>query len=121
MLSEGSEPTAVSITTINVTAPATDYEGADGNTGIYEHWNLAHYLIDGHHKTYAAAVSGKPITLISFLALDWGAPWPKPVAENVEAEIGVLVKYLVKTSLNTEPSNGFRGTIAKIVRGFRSA
>ena len=28
---------------------------------------LAHYLLDGHHKTYSAYLAEKPITLLSFL------------------------------------------------------
>ena len=32
-----------------------------------EHWCLAHYLLDGHHKTYAAYLAEKPITLLTFL------------------------------------------------------
>jgi len=38
------------------------------------HWCMAHYLVDGHHKVYAAAMSGIPVGLISFISLDqaWG-------------------------------------------------
>jgi len=35
---------------------------------VPEHWCLAHYLLDGHHKTRAASLVVKPITLLSFLA-----------------------------------------------------
>jgi hypothetical protein len=50
------------------------------------HWCLAHYLIDGHHKVYAAAQENKPLTLISFLAVDQGV--------SSEEEIDELVSVL---------------------------
>jgi hypothetical protein len=34
---------------------------------VNEHWCLAHYLLDGHHKMYSAYLAEKPITLLSFL------------------------------------------------------
>jgi hypothetical protein len=36
---------------------------------INQHWRLAHFLLDGHHKVFAASQAHKPITLLSFLAI----------------------------------------------------
>ena len=33
-----------------------------------EHWVLAHYLLDGHHKIEAAARIGQPVRLLSFIS-----------------------------------------------------
>jgi hypothetical protein len=62
-LQRGVEPTAVALSVLDVKGPAD--EGAD-------HWCMAHYLLDGHHKVAAAARSGRPITLVSFIAVDHG-------------------------------------------------
>jgi len=61
-------PTALAISVLDVKQPA-EWEG---NREIQEHWCLAHYLLDGHHKMYAAAQFGKPISLLSCLAIDRG-------------------------------------------------
>lgn len=63
-LSAGERPTALAVSVLDVRGPATREEGPM----VTEHWCLAHYLLDGHHKTYAAYLVGKPITLLSFLA-----------------------------------------------------
>jgi hypothetical protein len=70
-------PTAVSISVLDVKSP----EDWDGEKEIISHWCLAHYLIDGHHKVYAAAKSGKAITLISFLAVSHGVSSEDQIAE----------------------------------------
>jgi len=61
-------PTALAISVLDVKQHAE----WDGNPEIQEHWCLAHYLLDGHHKMYAAAQSGKRISLLSCLAIDKG-------------------------------------------------
>jgi hypothetical protein len=58
--------TAVTVSVLDVKAPAD----CEAETTVSTHWCLAHYLIDGHHKTYAAAEAGKPLTFISFLATE---------------------------------------------------
>lgn len=65
-IADGEQPTALAIATLDVKQPA-DWEG---DPAITEHWCLAHYMLDGHHKTLAAARVGRPITLLSFLAVD---------------------------------------------------
>jgi hypothetical protein len=61
-------PTALAVSVLDVKQPA-DWEG---NPEIQEHWCLAHYLLDGHHKMAAAAALGQPISLLSFLAVKGG-------------------------------------------------
>jgi hypothetical protein len=59
----GAAPTAIAMAFLDVKHPA-DWHG---DPDITKHSCLAHYLLDGHHKTYAAARSGRPITLLAFL------------------------------------------------------
>jgi hypothetical protein len=68
LLESGSEPTAIALSVLDVKQPA-DWTG---DPTVTEHWCLAHYLIDGHHKAYAASQCNRPITLLSFLALGEG-------------------------------------------------
>jgi hypothetical protein len=39
---------------------------------VTEHWCFPSLLIDGHHKVFAAAKLKKPITMLTFLAIDDG-------------------------------------------------
>lgn len=67
-IKNGSKPTMVAISVLDVKEPV-DWEG---EKDITSHWCLAHYLVDGHHKAYVAALENQPITLISFLAIEQG-------------------------------------------------
>jgi len=60
---DGECPTALAISILDVKQPAT----WEGQPKINEHWCLAHYLLDGHHKIYAAAALGKRLTVLSFM------------------------------------------------------
>lgn len=62
-LENDEQPTAVSISILDVKGPA------DCGT---DHWCMAHYILDGHHKIAAAARAGKPVSLIAFIAIDHG-------------------------------------------------
>jgi hypothetical protein len=62
----GGQPTAFTLSVLDIKQPAV----WNGNPEITEHWCLAHYLLDGHHKTYAAAQQNLPLNLVSFLAVD---------------------------------------------------
>ena len=62
----GQKPTGLALSVLDVKQPAT----WDGEPGVTEHWCLAHYLLDGHHKMFAASATDKPITLLSFLSLN---------------------------------------------------
>ena len=37
----------------------------------FTHWGLAHFLLDGHHKTQAAAQAAGPVRLLTLLAIDY--------------------------------------------------
>ena len=76
----GGMPTAVSISVFDVKSPADWDEKQD----VTSHCCLAHYLIDGHHKAYAAAEQGKPITLLSFLAVNQGISSEEDIAQLVQ-------------------------------------
>jgi hypothetical protein len=59
--------TAVALSILDVRGPAV-FEG-DPTPDPIEHWCFTHYLIDGHHKLHAASEDGKPLSLLSFVAL----------------------------------------------------
>lgn len=63
ILNDGVAPTAIAISILDIKGPAC--------SGT-EHWCLAHYIIDGHHKIAAAARTQKEMTLISFIAVSKG-------------------------------------------------
>ncbi|MCX2184137.1 hypothetical protein KV205_26930 [Streptomyces sp. SKN60] len=67
LMGGGAVPTAVAVSTLDVCEPASG-SAADH----YRHWGLTHFLLDGHHKTEAAAVTGRPVRLLSLLALGAG-------------------------------------------------
>lgn len=79
MFSRQPSPTALAISVLDVKQPAN----WDGNPEIQKHWCLAHYLLDGHHKMYAAAQLSKPISLLSYLAIDKGVSGPDEIAKLV--------------------------------------
>ncbi|MCC5952691.1 MAG: hypothetical protein JJU45_11410 [Acidimicrobiia bacterium] len=64
-LGEGTRPTAVAVSTLDVCEPATNL-GDD----MYAHWGLTHFLLDGHHKLHAASEAGLPLTVLSLLSVD---------------------------------------------------
>jgi len=65
-IAHGGQPTAFTLSVLDIKQPAFCH----GDPEITEHWCLAHYLLDGHHKTYAAAQQNAPLNLVSFLAVD---------------------------------------------------
>ncbi len=67
-LRDGERPTALAISVLDVKQPA-DWEG---DPAVTEHWCLAHYLLDGHHKALAAAREQLPLRLLSFLSHEEG-------------------------------------------------
>jgi hypothetical protein len=70
-------PTALAISILDVKQPAN----WDGDPEITSHWCLAHYLLDGHHKLCAASQARKPISLLSFLAVEKGVSSAEQIAE----------------------------------------
>lgn len=67
-LANGTVPAAVAISILDVVAPAVDDESVDYHT----HWCLTHFLLDGHHKMEAAALTGSSIDVLTLVALDFG-------------------------------------------------
>ena len=65
-IAHGGQPTAFTLSVLDIKQPAV----WNGNPEITEHWCLAHYLLDGHHKTHAAAQQNAPLNLVSFLTVD---------------------------------------------------
>lgn len=63
----GKKPTMVAISVFDVKEPALCENEV---SSVSSHWCMAHYLVDGHHKAYAAALENKPITVVSFLAVE---------------------------------------------------
>jgi hypothetical protein len=80
VFSHGVLPTALAVSILDVKQPA-DW---NGNPEVTEHWCLSHYLLDGHHKVYAAAELGAPVSLLSFLASEKGVSSREQVAEAIE-------------------------------------
>jgi hypothetical protein len=68
ILQEGFAPTALALSVLDIKEPAD----CEGEEEMESHFCLAHYLIDGHHKTFASAQLNKPITLLSFLSVEQG-------------------------------------------------
>lgn len=71
----GTVPTVVAVATLDVCEPAVG-QPADH----YRHWGLTHFLLDGHHKIEAAAATGRPVQLLSLLALEQGLADPEACA-----------------------------------------
>jgi len=67
LMSHGTVPTAVAVSTLDVCEPA-----AGMTDDQYRHWGSTHFLLDGHHKLEAAAAAGRPVQLLSLLALGEG-------------------------------------------------
>lgn len=61
MIRAGVVPTALTVSILDVRQPWDQF---------MRHWCLAHYLIDGHHKVWAASLENKPLTLMAFIAVD---------------------------------------------------
>lgn len=66
MIKSAETPTALAISILDIKAPAV----YDEQASVTEHWCLAHYLLDGHHKIFAASETETPITLLSLLSLN---------------------------------------------------
>lgn len=64
-LESGSLPTAVAVSTLDISQPANPV----GCSDYYEHWALVHFLLDGHHKLEAAAAARRPLQLLSLVAV----------------------------------------------------
>jgi len=72
-------PTALAVSVLDVKGPADWQEQPD----LVEHWCLAHYLLDGHHKAYAASMTQASLGILSFLAVDQSIASPEQAIEVV--------------------------------------
>jgi hypothetical protein len=79
-LSQGVVPTALAVSILDVKQPAN----WDGDPDFTEHWCLSHYLLDGHHKVYAAYELGVPVSILSFLAFEEGISTREQVGEAIQ-------------------------------------
>jgi hypothetical protein len=93
ILRSGGQPTAVGLGFLDVKSPAVLQVKPEPT--ITEHWCFPSFLIDGHHKTYAAAELGAEITLLTFLAIAEGT------ADS--SQIDTLPNLLCSTQLNVRP------------------
>lgn len=57
-------PTAVAVSTLDISQPAVD-----APSDYYQHWALTHFLLDGHHKLEAAATSGAELQLLALVSV----------------------------------------------------
>ena len=76
---EGAQPTMVSLSVLDVKEPSDTLSET-----IRAHWCLANYLIDGHHKAYAAALEQKPVSLLAFLTSEQGVSSEDDIAQLIE-------------------------------------
>lgn len=83
---EEDQPTALAVSVLDVKGPADWQE----QPAVVEHWCLAHYLLDGHHKAYAAATTGAPLGVLSFLAVGQSIASPDQALEVVR-QLAALV------------------------------
>lgn len=67
-MGRGVVPTAVAVSLLDVCQPSLDHWATD----YHQHWGLTHFLLDGHHKLEAAASAGRPVRLLSLLAVGEG-------------------------------------------------
>lgn len=69
LLEDEKTPTAITLSVLDIKQPG-DFASDSGICP--EHLCLAHYIVDGHHKIFAASQINKPITILSFIALEHG-------------------------------------------------
>jgi hypothetical protein len=81
-LRERGRGTAEALSILDVRSPA-DWAGNERPDPI-EHWCLTHYLIDGHHKLHAASESGRPVRILSFVALAQSASSREQIEQAID-------------------------------------
>lgn len=69
-LSRGPIPACLAVSVLDTCQPAVAGPGA--TDPHLQHWALAHFLLDGHHRIHAAAQTGRPTRLLSLLSVDAG-------------------------------------------------
>ena len=66
----GNKPTALALSILDVKCPGfyPEVDGKEVKPEFFQHWCLANYLVDGHHKIYAAHRLKNSITLLTYLS-----------------------------------------------------
>jgi hypothetical protein len=52
---------------------------------VTAHWCLVHYLLDGHHKVFAATQENRQVGLLSFVAVDKGVSTVEQIRQSLDA------------------------------------
>lgn len=86
-------PTALALSGVDARYPS----------GKCYQWQLVHFLLDGHHKIRAAYEMGRPITLLSFLALDQSHAAEKEISAVVERRYKQETKLTQRWENNALP------------------
>lgn len=73
----GEHATALTLSVLDVRQPA-DWEG---DPEITKHWCLAHFVLDGNHRLYAASEAGATARILSFLSLEWSIATPDEIEQ----------------------------------------
>lgn len=84
----GKQLTALAVSIVDQQSPATDV--CDPTYPYREHRAVVHFLIDGHHRAAAAANTGKPLRVLSFVRLDASiadAPALRDAVEKLSASV----------------------------------
>jgi hypothetical protein len=70
LMEAGGRPAALGLAVLDVRATAViPWDKKDNPDYVYaEHWCLATYLLDGHHKVQAAARSGRSLRVLTFVS-----------------------------------------------------
>ena len=76
-LAAGEQPTALALSVLDTREPVN----VTGDSLRQRHWCLVHYLLDGHHKLHSAALTGRAITLLSFLNYNWSSSVVFPILD----------------------------------------
>jgi hypothetical protein len=85
----GATPAALGVSVLDVRAPAvTPWDKNEQTYEYAEHWCLATYLLDGHHKVEAASRSNRGIRLLTFLARESSVA----SSEDIDAVVRLLAE-----------------------------
>jgi hypothetical protein len=84
LLRTTSAPTAVAVSTLDVSRPWVE---AAKSSDWFEHWCLTHFLLDGHHKMQAAALTDRPLRLLSLVSLEESPAGDEAVARLPELRL----------------------------------
>lgn len=76
VLARTSQPTAVAVATLDISQPAMiESDSSD----YYAHWALTHFLLDGHHKMHAAAITGRALQVLTLVSVDASLARPEDI------------------------------------------